>query len=127
MGRASFELRRERLLTVIDDAIRGLRGVNFVEFEGDRLKQYMLTGCLMVIGEYLHANAGHASPELSRSLKELRNLLAHRYFDIAPQRMWDAFLKLPELREEVLVRDEPLDRPRDRARSPSGRNHDDGQ
>ena len=60
MGRrASFELRRERLLTVIDDAIGGLGSVKFAEFEGDRLKQYMLTGCLMVIGEYLHANAGH--------------------------------------------------------------------
>ena len=59
---------------------------------------------LLAVGDNMHPASGHASREMGREFHSLRQMLAHEYFHVGPERLWRALEKLPQLREEVLPR-----------------------
>jgi uncharacterized protein with HEPN domain len=69
-----------------------LRGVQFHEFEKNKVLRYAVERQLLVIGEA----AVHISPQFRKKypeinwarLVELRNVLAHEYGETLPNRVW---------------------------------------
>jgi uncharacterized protein with HEPN domain len=86
-----------------------VRGVQFEEFEKNKLLRYAVERQLHVIGEVAaHIPPGFCKkhPEIDwRSLSELRHFITHQYGDTVTKRVWIAATEsLPELLAQL----EPL-------------------
>ena len=102
--RDPFQFRRERLLESIDTLMR-FREMGYEEFvSGDWRNVPAARAELLAVGDNMHPASGHASREMGREFYGLRQMLAHEYFHVGPERLWRAIEKLPQLREEVLAR-----------------------
>lgn len=105
------EDRDEALLLDIINALRDIQGfvegVDFLEFDNDKMLRYAVERQLIVVGE--------AAKRLSDSLKSatpsvpwsaiigLRNILAHEYGEILAERIWlVATRDLKKLLKEIL-------------------------
>ena len=94
--------------------------IDAAEFEADRRTRHAVQYCFVIIGEAL-SRLSRRSPELARRIPELddtrgfRNVLAHEYDRVEPERIWEAIhddlpgleLSLKTLLAEIEQADEP--------------------
>ena len=57
------------------------------EFHDDWKASYA-AAILLAVGEHMGPGTPHASADVARPFHEARNLLAHEYFHVSPDRLW---------------------------------------
>jgi uncharacterized protein with HEPN domain len=94
------------ILFNIDKAL-GFPITSFEAFAETDYLQYALLRCLEVMGEAtkrLSADCRASHPEIPwRAMAGLRDVLIHAYDRVDLQEVWQAYLKLPGLRQKIAV------------------------
>ena len=103
--RDPFHTRRKNLLRALDK-LMVLHDMGYDEFVNDWQVADAAAMNLLAIGELLGPGTPHAPDHLAETFYEMRNLLGHEYFHVAPDRLWRLMAKVPELRDEVEARDQ---------------------
>ena len=88
-----WQVRVEDMLEALDRIDQRVRGLDFERFEGDPRVVEAVAFNLLVLGEaaaQLPDEVRQSHPELPWSqLRGLRNVIAHEYFDLDVQTLWN--------------------------------------
>ena len=90
-----------RSVHIIEDHLAGMSRDDFLN---DLKTQDAVSARIMAIGEHMGQSAQEIiGPRIVAYFKDLRNLVAHEYFDVEPNQIWHAATKrLPELKEALV-------------------------
>lgn len=105
--RDSFGFRRERLLDALAKGQELRESMTRQEFLDDWKASYAAAAILLAVGEHMGPGTPHASADVARPFHEARNLLAHEYFHVSPDRLWLLLERIEQLRKEVEALKEP--------------------
>lgn len=99
-------VRIEHMIEAIEKIERFTMGMDTHDFEEDEKTFHAVERCFEVWGEASNAvpeNIQDRYPEIEwRKTKAMRNVIAHQYFDVSEDKLWDTIKNdLPPLKEKL--------------------------
>ena len=104
--RDPFPFRRERIIESLEKLMR-YYNMTPEQFFSNWEHVSAAKGELVGVGGNMHPESHHASENTARPFREFRNELAHQYYHVQPDEIWEVIRAVPQLLKEVRERTHP--------------------